>query len=143
MRSMLEHGLKRGNWTRIERRDHSGRLLDFVEVGQCAVCGHGVDRDFPVEYRELDARLLCAACAAPTQLILSGRLPLGLGRRRVAARSVATRRQLCLPQVLLFAYQRRRRAGAGDAPVAVAGGPPLGQFRPSSAHLQAQHVSQR
>ena len=68
---MLECIATRGNWTRIERRDRSGRLLDFVEVGRCAICDRGVDRDFPVEYRELDGRLLCASCAAPRQLPLA------------------------------------------------------------------------
>ena len=67
---MIEVVARRGNWTRIERRDGSGRLLDFVEVGQCASCGRGVDRDFPVEYRERDGRLLCVGCAAPAQLAL-------------------------------------------------------------------------
>ena len=74
---MLECIAKRGNWTRIERRDHSGRLLDFVEMGECAVCGRGVDRECPVEYREHDGRLWCAGCAAPTQLTLLGTTPAG------------------------------------------------------------------
>jgi hypothetical protein len=72
MRSMLECIAKRGHWTRIERRDHRGRVLDFVEVGQCACCGRGVDRDCPSEYREYDDRLVCASCAAPQQLRLGG-----------------------------------------------------------------------
>ena len=67
---MIEVIARRGSWTRIERRDRNGRLLDFVEVGQCASCGRGVDRDFPVEYRERGGRLLCTGCAAPTQLAL-------------------------------------------------------------------------
>ena len=70
MRSMLKCIAPRGNWTRIERRDYSGRLLDFVEVGQCAACGCGVDRDFPIEYREHAGRLVWASCAAPRQLRL-------------------------------------------------------------------------
>ncbi len=66
MGSMIELIAQRGLWTRIERRDATGRLLDFVEVGQCAACGRGVDRDFPVEYRQRAGQLLCTPCAATT-----------------------------------------------------------------------------
>ena len=67
---MLEAIAQRGPWTRIERRDGRGRLLDFVEVGACAACGVGVDRECPVEYRESNGRVRCIVCAQPTQLPL-------------------------------------------------------------------------
>ena len=40
-------------WHRVVRYTHSGRVLDWVEVGQCARCGRGVDREFPREYVEV------------------------------------------------------------------------------------------
>ena len=49
-------------WHRIERRDARGAVLDWVEVGQCARCGRGVDRAFPPEYREVGGALYCRAC---------------------------------------------------------------------------------
>jgi hypothetical protein len=50
-------------WRRIERRDAAGRLLDWVEVGRCAGCGRGVDREFPAEYRAVGDVLFCRECA--------------------------------------------------------------------------------
>src|SRR3712207_1747739 len=50
-------------WHRIERRGSRGQLLDFVEVGACAVCGRGVDRACPNEYQIIAGRLHCRPCA--------------------------------------------------------------------------------
>ncbi len=49
-------------WYRIERRDARGNVEDWVEVGRCARCGRGVDREFPAEYRETGGVLLCRGC---------------------------------------------------------------------------------
>jgi hypothetical protein len=54
-------------WYRIERRDASGRVRDWVEVGRCANCGRGVDREFPAQYRILGGELYCRACALPQE----------------------------------------------------------------------------
>ena len=51
-------------WYRIERRDSSGRVQDWVEVGRCVQCGRGVDREFPAEYRQVNGELYCRACFA-------------------------------------------------------------------------------
>src|SRR5687768_12488291 len=56
-------GARGPQWRRVVRRTPDGRVLDWVEVGQCAACGRGVDRDFPCEYREVGSMLLCHACA--------------------------------------------------------------------------------
>jgi hypothetical protein len=58
-----------GPWHRIERRSNDGCVLDYVEVGACAGCGRGVDRDVPAEYREDGGALLCAACAGGGDVI--------------------------------------------------------------------------
>jgi hypothetical protein len=50
-------------WRRIERRDASGAVVDWVEVGSCAGCGRGVDREFPREYRAVGGVLFCRECA--------------------------------------------------------------------------------
>ena len=50
-------------WRRLVRRTDDGRALDWVEVGQCAACGQGVDRAFPCEYRVLAGTVLCTECA--------------------------------------------------------------------------------
>ena len=66
-------------WYRIERRDAGGRVQDWVEVGRCAQCGRGVDREFPAEYRQVDGQLYCRACfageagGAPSAAGLEGR----------------------------------------------------------------------
>ena len=44
---------------RVVRYTRSGRVLDWVEVGQCARCGHGVDREFLREYVEVAGTVLC------------------------------------------------------------------------------------
>ena len=56
-----------GLWRRIERRSPSGRLLDYVEVGECSDCGRGVDKAHPVEYRLIGGELYCAPCAEPEE----------------------------------------------------------------------------
>ena len=50
-------------WHRVVRYTRTGRVLDWVEVGQCARCGRGVDREFRCEYREVAGTVLCRACA--------------------------------------------------------------------------------
>lgn len=55
-------------WQRIERKNWRGHVLDFVEVAACTRCGRGVDRECRVEYREIDGRVYCVACAGPRQL---------------------------------------------------------------------------
>ena len=54
-------------WRRIERRDASGAVVDWVEVGSCAGCGRGVDREFPREYRAVEGILYCRECAGRTR----------------------------------------------------------------------------
>lgn len=54
-------------WYLIVRRDADGRVRDWVEVGECAGCGRGVDRDVPAEYSERDGQLYCRDCAATTR----------------------------------------------------------------------------
>lgn len=54
-------------WRRVVRRTPDGRVLDWVEVGQCAACGRGVDREFPAEYRDVAGTILCSECAPPIQ----------------------------------------------------------------------------
>jgi hypothetical protein len=49
-------------WFRIERRDASGAVVDWVEVGRCATCGRGVDREFPREYRAAGGVITCRDC---------------------------------------------------------------------------------
>ena len=53
---------RQGSWHRIERLGRDGRVLDYVEVGQCRDCGRGVDRIFP-EWREVDGAIVCVDCA--------------------------------------------------------------------------------
>jgi hypothetical protein len=53
------------SWRRIVRHGLDGRVLDWVEVGQCAACGRGVDREFPSEYRDVAGTLFCRVCAPP------------------------------------------------------------------------------
>ena len=50
-------------WRRIERRDKDGKVTDWVEVGECAQCGRGVDREFPAEYRTVRGRVYCRSCS--------------------------------------------------------------------------------
>jgi hypothetical protein len=49
-------------WRRIERVTSAGEVRDYVEVGACGRCGRGVDRLFPVEYREIAGELACVWC---------------------------------------------------------------------------------
>jgi DNA-directed RNA polymerase subunit RPC12/RpoP len=49
-------------WHRIERHDARGDVEDWVEVGRCIRCGRGVDREFPVEYREANDTIYCRSC---------------------------------------------------------------------------------
>ena len=60
-------------WRRIERLGRDGRVLDYVEVGQCGACGRGVDRAFP-EWRVVDGALVCLECA-PAPATASQRVP--------------------------------------------------------------------
>ena len=60
-------------WRRVVRHAPDGRVLDWVEVGQCATCGRGVDREFPSEYREVAGSLLCRECSPPTGTAAAGR----------------------------------------------------------------------
>jgi len=60
-------------WHRVVRRAPDGRVLDWVEVGQCAACGRGVDREFSFEYRTVAGTLLCCECAAPTDDLVNRR----------------------------------------------------------------------
>jgi hypothetical protein len=57
------HRLTASPWRRIERRDDHGAVTDWVEVGQCARCGRGVDRAFPVEYRAIGDTVVCRSCS--------------------------------------------------------------------------------
>jgi hypothetical protein len=59
---MFERLTTTGNWHRIERVGNDGRVLDYVEVGECDECGRGVDRMFPSEYRLVAGTLVCAGC---------------------------------------------------------------------------------
>lgn len=49
-------------WRRVERRSPEGRVVDYVEVGAGGLCGRGVDRAFPAEYREVEGEVRCAEC---------------------------------------------------------------------------------
>ena len=60
---MREHHSVSGPWHPIERRGSDGRVLDYVEVGACARCGRGVDREVRAEYRTVGGELVCAGCA--------------------------------------------------------------------------------
>ncbi|MBI3973641.1 MAG: hypothetical protein HY332_20390 [Chloroflexi bacterium] len=50
-------------WHRIEKRDEQGQVIEWCEVGPCASCGRGVDREFPVKYKVVADTLLCSDCA--------------------------------------------------------------------------------
>ena len=66
-------------WHRIERRDASGAVVDWVEVGRCAACGRGVDREFPREYRDLQGVLYCRPCAGKPLATVKSASPRGPG----------------------------------------------------------------
>ena len=72
-------------WHRVVRRAPDGRVLDWVEVGQCAACGRGVDREFSSEYQTVAGTLLCRECAGPTDGLVDRRN--GSGNRNAASRA--------------------------------------------------------
>ena len=73
----------RPTWHRVVRRAPDGRVLDWVEVGQCAACGRGVDREFSSEYRIVTGTLLCRECVSPTDDLVGGRN--GSGNRKAVS----------------------------------------------------------